>query len=244
MDVFFAHARAALRQRRWLARVERERDATLAWMDCWRDPTFILDSSGALIVSNLAAERMLHQGTVLVLRSGRVHAAGATDNDWVGLAIRSLLAAPQTPHGGATRCIPVVHAEGRTRLHAIMTLMPKGRADARRESQQIALILRDLHQAVPQFETEQLRDLFGFTAAETRVANALLAGRSVDEIAAASQVRRDTVRAHVKRLLAKTGTRKQSDLQRILVKAVPNLRSLQTLAPFDPDDDADPPRST
>jgi DNA-binding CsgD family transcriptional regulator len=74
----------------------------------------------------------------------------------------------------------------------------------------------------------QLKDMFGFTAAETRVANALLGGQSVEDIARATDIRRDTVRGHVKRMLAKTGTRRQSDLQKILVKALPNLRSLQT----------------
>jgi DNA-binding CsgD family transcriptional regulator len=91
-------------------------------------------------------------------------------------------------------------------------------------------VLRDLREALPQFAPQQLKDLFGFTAAESRVANALLAGQSVEDISVAASVRRDTVRAHVKRMLAKTGSRRQSDLQKLLVKALPNLRSLHARA--------------
>jgi DNA-binding CsgD family transcriptional regulator len=72
-----------------------------------------------------------------------------------------------------------------------------------------------------------LRDLFGFTAAEARVANALLVGQTVEDISRETDVRCDTVRSHVKRMLAKTGTRRQGDLQKLLVKALPNVRGLQ-----------------
>ena len=124
---------------------------------------------------------------------------------------------------------PLVYAGGQEAT--ILTTLPEtpGRS-GHSGPLRIALILRDLHHALPQFTTTQLKDLFGFTAAESRVANALLAGQSVEEISQASQVRRDTVRAHVKRMLAKTGSRRQSDLQKLLVKALPNLRSLHTHA--------------
>ena len=116
---------------------------------------------------------------------------------------------------------------GQGNLNAIVTTLAPAHGRQAGATPQVALILRDLRQALPHFAAEQLRELFGFTAAEARVANALLAGGSVEEIASSTSVRRDTVRAHVKRMLAKTGTRRQSDLQKLLVKALPNLRTLQ-----------------
>jgi DNA-binding CsgD family transcriptional regulator len=112
-------------------------------------------------------------------------------------------------------------------LHAVLTFLPgiPGRGDD--ESPKIALILRDLSRSVPQFSPDQLRELFGFTSGEARVANALLRGKSVEDIARETAVRADTVRSHVKRMLSKTGTRRQGDLQKLLVKALPNLRGFQ-----------------
>jgi DNA-binding CsgD family transcriptional regulator len=230
MDVFFAHARAALRQRRWLQRMERERDAALAWMDCWSDATFVMDAHGVLMIANVTAERLLRRGDVLTLRNGRLRPGKSGDIDWLAPLLVELVKEARQ-RGEATRCLALPRRPGTTPLHAILTTLPEtpGRSGDGGPPR-ITLVLRDLREALPQFAPQQLKDLFGFTAAESRVANALLAGQSVEDISVAASVRRDTVRAHVKRMLAKTGSRRQSDLQKLLVKALPNLRSLHARA--------------
>jgi DNA-binding CsgD family transcriptional regulator/PAS domain-containing protein len=231
MDLFFAHARAALRQRRWLVRMARERDAALAWLDCWSDATFVLDPQGGLVIANVVAERLLRSGEVLCLRGGKLRPARAQDPDWLGPLLAALVIESRTRGGEAMRCLALPRRDGQPALHAVLTTLPASPGRIAEGSPNVALVLRDLRQALPQFEGSQLRDLFGFTTAESRVANALLSGQSVEDIATASQVRSDTVRAHVKRMLAKTGTRRQGDLQKLLVKALPNLRNLHAVRP-------------
>jgi DNA-binding CsgD family transcriptional regulator len=77
------------------------------------------------------------------------------------------------------------------------------------------VILRAPEEAPVPSENE-LRDLFGLTPAEARVACRLV-GETVDEVAEALGVGVATVRTHVQHLLAKTGTRRQSELVRLLV---------------------------
>jgi DNA-binding CsgD family transcriptional regulator len=226
MDVFFAHARVALRQRRWLMQVERERNAALAWMDCWNDATFVLDARGAIVIANVMAEKLLHAGELFAVRHGRLVPGRCGEPDWLATALRSVLSAARAHDGHATHCLTLPARAEHPALHAVLTCLPCAAERGQAAQPNIALILRDLQQAIPRFSIEQLHDLFGFTAAESRVANALLAGQSVEDIAQRSQVRCDTVRAHVKRMLAKTGCRRQSDLQKLLVKALPNLRGL------------------
>lgn len=62
-----------------------------------------------------------------------------------------------------------------------------------------------------------LRELYGLTPAEARVARALLIGHGVPETAAALGLRPGTVRSHLKQLYAKLGTTRQSDLVRLLL---------------------------
>jgi DNA-binding CsgD family transcriptional regulator len=228
MDVFFAHARVALRQRRWLMQVERERDAALAWMDCWNDATFVLDAQGRIVIANVMAEKLLRNGELFTLHEGRLRPLRAAESDWLEPALREVVAAGRSGAQG-TRCVAIPHRSGQPPLHGVLTSLPPA-AGHGAQGIQVALILRDCGQSTPRFAADQLRDLFGFTVAEARVANALLGGRSVEDIACQSQVRCDTIRAHVKRMLAKTGTRRQSDLQKLLVKALPNLRSLVAAA--------------
>lgn len=67
---------------------------------------------------------------------------------------------------------------------------------------------------------ERLRDLFGLTQAEGAVAAALGSGASVEEIAAGMGIATATVRTHLKRLLAKTGTHRQAEAVTLLVRSV------------------------
>jgi DNA-binding CsgD family transcriptional regulator len=61
-----------------------------------------------------------------------------------------------------------------------------------------------------------LADFFGLSPAEARVAAALLTGRTLAEIAAASGIRITTVRTQLASILRKVGAERQADLVRIL----------------------------
>jgi DNA-binding CsgD family transcriptional regulator len=53
---------------------------------------------------------------------------------------------------------------------------------------------------------------YGLTAAETRALAGIMAGKSVDEIADAAALSRETIRSQMKSLYAKTGTSGQLEL--------------------------------
>jgi len=63
---------------------------------------------------------------------------------------------------------------------------------------------------------ELVQSLFDLTASEARVARSLASGNSLDEIAVSGSVSRNTVRTHVRRVLEKTGCRRQAEVAAIL----------------------------
>lgn len=63
-----------------------------------------------------------------------------------------------------------------------------------------------------QLDAELLRQMFGLTPAEARVALLLAQGFGSDDIAARLEVQSNTVRGHIKQLLAKTHTHRQAQL--------------------------------
>jgi DNA-binding CsgD family transcriptional regulator len=71
-----------------------------------------------------------------------------------------------------------------------------------------------------------LRELWDLTAAEAQIAMAIAAGSPLDEIAARNRISRETVRVHLRRILAKTETHRQSELVRLILtgpgSALPN----------------------
>lgn len=66
-----------------------------------------------------------------------------------------------------------------------------------------------------------LNDLFDLTPAEARVARLLCDGEPAQQIAVKLSISLETVRSHVKRTLAKTGTHRQTDLIRLLAGVTP-----------------------
>lgn len=60
-------------------------------------------------------------------------------------------------------------------------------------------------------EAALIRDLFGLSASEARVACAIADGETVNRIAAKSGVSRETVRTQLKSVMAKTGTSRQAE---------------------------------
>jgi DNA-binding CsgD family transcriptional regulator len=75
----------------------------------------------------------------------------------------------------------------------------------------------------PNPDTTILRELFSLTPAEARVAGKLLQGLTLDEIAAESKVSVETIRSHVKRILSKTATTRQSELILLILRSLPLL---------------------
>jgi DNA-binding CsgD family transcriptional regulator len=69
----------------------------------------------------------------------------------------------------------------------------------------------------PRSRATVLRSLFHLTPAESRIADGLLEGFEVAEVAERLGITQQTARFHVKRVLAKTGARRQSDLLRIML---------------------------
>lgn len=68
---------------------------------------------------------------------------------------------------------------------------------------------------------ELIQSLFDLTAAEARIARGLAAGDTLDEIAAAGAVSRNTVRSQLRAALAKTGSERQSELVALLGGIMP-----------------------
>jgi DNA-binding CsgD family transcriptional regulator len=78
----------------------------------------------------------------------------------------------------------------------------------------------------PEHDTEVgLRELFGFTSCEARLANLLMKGKSVDDCCHHLEIRPSTVRMHLANLFAKTGVQRQGQLVSLLWKSVGMVRT-------------------
>ena len=209
------HIRAGLRLRSRLAGTDRASHAaedTLAMLDFG---VVIVSADGACLLANREAERIAAaRDTLLLGPRGRPIDAARPDES---RRLRRLVAeAGQGRAGGAVR---LSRAAGQPGVAVLVTPLPSALAAALSAgaAKLVMVALHDLAREV-RLPATILREVFGLTPAEARLAIALCEGKDLAEIAAEQQVAMSTLRFHLSAVLAKTETRRQSDLVRRLTR--------------------------
>lgn len=187
----------------------------------------LLDPAARLLYANPAAEDLLRRDSGLVLRDGRIMAARGGEQG----GLQALLRGCEPQASGSHTPAPAeadtmtVHprADDSSRAGRALTLsampLPEGRS-AYRHGQRAVLLL-----AVPASELQAapetlMRSLYGFTPAEARLARALADGIGLRAAADYAGVAYGTARGTIKILFHKTGTHRQADLVRCLLRQV------------------------
>jgi DNA-binding CsgD family transcriptional regulator/PAS domain-containing protein len=181
---------------------------------------FILDGSGRPVLMNQTGEDLLARGTGLRLdHSGRLAAADTAATAQLRSAFAGLdngAREPRVAGGASVRC-----RGSSDRPPLPLTIVPLGP----RSRDLMAGEGRVLVLAVPPRAAEcqegQLRASYGLTAAEERLARLIVQGHRLDQAEVALGIRHSTARTHMKRIYAKTGTRRQAELVRLLMTGKP-----------------------
>ena len=72
----------------------------------------------------------------------------------------------------------------------------------------------------PDISAEAMASIFGCTAAEARLASALVAGKRLEDIGEEFGVKQTTITFHLQNLFQKTHTHRQADLVALLIRAM------------------------
>ncbi|KTF70154.1 helix-turn-helix transcriptional regulator [Sphingomonas sp. HT-1] len=176
-------------------------------LDRLRAAILLCTADGDVRWHNRAAVRMTGQGAPLRIVEGRLRALSPEGR----AGLRRLLATAQGAEiasatigcdaGGQVQAVALP-------IDALAASTPSGMSGSGSE---VALLLVDPARP-PIFSTTAVMSLFGLTPAEAQLAIALSHGLSLTEYAARRGVSVGTVRIQSKRILDKTGSRRQSDL--------------------------------
>jgi DNA-binding CsgD family transcriptional regulator len=203
------HLRRALLLDRRLLRRGLHPAGAEAVLDALRHALLLIDDHGAAIHVNRAAERLLAGRDGLAIERGQLCAATAV----LTARLQGLLAQAVGRSGGVpmsgTMALP--RPSGRRPLMAVAVPLRREVHWLRPQRAAACLCISDPEQQ-PNAPPAWLSTLFGLTVTEAAVAELLLAGDDTHEIAAHLGISYQTVRAHLARIMGKTGTRRQSEL--------------------------------
>lgn len=210
------HLQRALRLGQRFAAVSHAHAASLQALDCLDTGVLMVDGTGCVIQASSMAERLLRENAELAVIRGRLALRPPALHDKLLALVRGAM---ETARGriaspGAALSIPRPH-----RLPLALEVAPMRPTVSAFGKQQpcVLVFIRDPEAPIA---VTRLRELFGLTRTEAAVAAALGRGASLENIAANMGIGLATVRSHLKRILAKTGTHRQAEAVALLARSV------------------------
>ena len=173
----------------------------------------LLDRLGQVIHANRIASRLAAEGRPVRISRGNLVAATPRNAKRLAALIRSAL------HGMPPAAVGISAPEDGTRVTVLA--MPVRERDRERLNgldvrDAAAIVFLSDPTFIPEIPVKWVMDAFGLTSAEARVALSTAAGASVPETAALFGGSPNTVKTHLRRVFAKTGVSRQSELANML----------------------------
>lgn len=176
------------------------------------ESVIILDSVGKVMTMSPRAERLVCEGDGLTVHKRHLSALYPAATARLESAIHSAVTSNML--GGAGGGVRLPRTNGRPDWLALVSPSPRFLEHLPVAVPAAVLRIVDAH---PQLAlTEHHAELFDLSPREIDVAQALLAGHSVDSMSALLGISRNTGKVHVQSLFRKTGTNRQSELVHLL----------------------------
>ena len=183
----------------------------------------VTTGSGQLLMMNKNFEQILaaHDGLELT-SAGVLQIQEGSSSLFEGLMQRAQANATGKAKGAAA--IAVARPSGKRPLTVYIRSTKSATASHNPTAPSALVFVMDPELSVEAAETE-LRQLYGLTQTEARMANLLMEGRTLDSCCQQLAIRRSTGRTHVQHLFEKVGVQRQSELVSVLWKSIGLIRS-------------------
>ncbi|MGF6395089.1 helix-turn-helix transcriptional regulator [Pseudomonas plecoglossicida] len=217
VQMLLPHLQQAVDLHSAVDQLDSERQLYAATIDRLMVGTVILDENGRVLRCNQAAERLFESGDGLQCRQEKLCAFLNHENRSLQQAIQNVLRQRGLDE---LEVLTLSRPSGDMPLNLLLRPIPlsyQARKGARRPA--VALFIRDPADS-PLASRQLLRSLFQLTPTETEVALLVMDGHTLDETALSLKVSRNTVRAHLRGVFAKTGATRQAQLVKTLLNSV------------------------
>jgi len=201
--------------------METERQLYSTTMDRMLVGMIVFDEKGAVMRTNRVAEALLEGKDGIRIVQNELHADFPAEDRELQRLISLALDSPGTAPGVA-EAMSLTRRSGRASLSVLVRPIPIGEWSEDSHRPTAVAFIRDPDQK-SQFSLEMVRNLFGLTSAEATLALLLANGLTLDEAAAELKIRKNTIRAHLRSIFAKTGVRRQTTLVHLLLSSVASM---------------------
>lgn len=182
---------------------------------------FLVGSDGAISFANDPAKKMLDEATLVRVSGNALHAI-ADDADRILRDIFMAAAKGDASVGVRGVAVPLTSSSEERWFAHVLPLTSGRRQEAGQANHAVAAIF--IRNTVPNAPPplEAIAKLYKLTAGEIRVLDAVLRVNGVRAIAEALGLSQATVKTHLQNVFRKTGTKRQSDLIKLVAGIAPS----------------------
>ena len=213
------HIQQTIRLHARIMRVASERSLFATAVDQMAVAAFILDRSARIRHSNRAAQRLLDERKWLTQERGQLKLLSSKDNK----AFRSYLSDVMQAHlRGEPSFIKALRLADSGKGHGygmLLRPLPLVAAQDGSRNPSVAIFISDPSQP-RKTPTGVLKDLFGFTPAEARLALHFANGLTLIEACEQLRISRNTGKSQLSAIFSKTGVARQTQLVQLIMRSV------------------------
>lgn len=213
LELLLPHLQMALRLRGEVMAWDAAQVFSEIALDAMAVAALLVTGNGRVIHMNGRAGKYLGRGEGLELRSGRLAAGNSEETAQLEHLLRAatsgVRSVEELPPGGAMR---VLRAGERSQI--LVTVVPAPERNRIAGVERCAVVFVSNPNSVAGSRAMLMRQLYGLSPAECRLADLLLEGLDLREAAERMRITNETARFHLKRVFLKTDVRRQADLVR------------------------------
>jgi DNA-binding CsgD family transcriptional regulator len=216
LELLLPHLRQALEIHRVLNVTQQRLSGAEAMADASPTAALLMTRQGLVAHTNRAARSLLQrESATLALHEGLLTAKEAHSRVLLRqFLLSAMLPSRPRPEAQQVRTLSLPRGSGSQPLQLMASPLSSDRHGD--NGAELLLLITDPDQPVS-FPDDVLRSLYCLTPSETDIANGLLLGYTLEELAGLRRCQVGTVRNQIKSILHKTGTARQGDLIRLLM---------------------------
>lgn len=221
-DTLIPHLARALRIYNRISELESERMIYADAMTQLAMATILLDENRSIVRTNPAADYLLAKKDGFEVKDGRLQLSLSTQHRRLCEIMTEVVEAQREGEVGLARALLVESKSGESQFNLIMRPMPPSERPEGVGEPVVALFISNPNQSI-EASTGLLRELYGLTPAEAKLAVLLTNGFTIETISTELGISHHTTRAHLRSIFSKTNVSRQSQLVRLILNSAANL---------------------
>ena len=219
LEMLAAHIQRAVANGMQLIQMDKERRLYSSTFARQSVGIITLDERGKIVTRNTVADTLIREKDGLSIVNDQIHLESPSARSKLQEYVEAIAAAQRDQAPAPTNALSVDRPSGKADLELLIKPMMIDKTVEPGHTPHMIVFINEPERSY-EIDTRILMSLYGLTKAEVNLSKLLAEGANLDQAAADLGIARNTARAQLRSIFAKTGVSRQSMLVSLILKSV------------------------